>query len=281
VQELILSFDALDLEQSIKATAVAFGAIPDPTREIDRAFLISLMLGVAVKLLRSLHPHVSRPSRCSCHLLLASFATDLVDRRSSSPHQTLITWLAEFERHYHRAHPTSHALAAAALMRADPTGRWTVEALAERAGCKPRALIQEFRSTFRVTIHQYLGVSRLLAVYDRLNTDEKISAVADDAGYRSAKDFYRVVRACTGLTPRVLRLLPPRYRSELRQMLKAALTHQGGRTGRPQARASALPADVLKTVRRRAIALAEHMPSTRLKPAIATLRPKHANVDEG
>jgi AraC-like DNA-binding protein len=280
VQELVLSLDTLDLEEGITATVDAFGAIPDPQCEIDRVFLISLMLDVAVTIVRSLHRRLPGPPRCSCHLLLAKFATGLVDRRATGPHQALMTWLEEFERHYRRGHPPSRALAAATLIRADPARRWTVEALADRVGCKPRALTQEFRLTFPVTIHLYLGVARLLAVYERLGTDEKISAVADDAGYRSPKDFYRVVRACTGLTPRMLRLLPRPHRVELRLMLKAALTHRAARGRRAQARAPALPGDVLKAVQRRGLALAERMRAARLKPVKATLQRKHAKVDE-
>jgi AraC-like DNA-binding protein len=41
-------------------------------------------------------------------------------------------------------------------------------------------------------------------------TDLKIEAVAIDVGYRSKKDFYRMVRVRLGCTPGQLRRQPPR-----------------------------------------------------------------------
>ena len=279
VQALVLGFDTLDVEQCITATVDAFKAVPAGLTGRDRLLLVSLILDVAVSLVRSAHNRAYTAERCSCRTTLAMLADALVDRTSDDLSATLTRWLSEFERVYRQWHRESRALQAATLIRANPTYHWTLELLANRFGCRPRTLTEEFRSVFGATLHQYLGASRLLAVFDLLNTDEKISAIADDAGYRSPKDFYRVVADCTGLTPRALRLLALPDRLDIREMLEAALTRRrsapqgSGRSRVPRAAAMSL-----RAVRRRAIAAATQCLPVRITPAKAALPRRRHNL---
>lgn len=268
---LVLSFAALGAEECVSAIVDAFAAIPAPASESQQFLLIALMLDVAVRLVRSLHRRVPPSEPCSCRMMLADLADELVDRDRGGLFERLTTWLSEFGRRYRRAHRPSRALEAAALIRENPTYAWTGEFLAKRTGCKQRTLAHEFRSLFGLTIHQYLGASRLSAVFDRLGTDEKISGIAGDAGYRSPKDFYRVVRECTDLTPHALHLLPPPDRSEIKRMLEAALADPEAVRGIERSRARQITANALGAVRQRVATAAMRMMSVPLRPAKATL----------
>lgn len=226
VQQLVLDMELLDVEEYRTRIVDLCQSTAAPTREIDRILVRSMLLHVAVALVHGLHAHVRRRTPCACETTLGRLVSDMFLHRSHDPQTAMVSWLGEFIAVYRRAHPPSAAPHAAALIRADPARRWTVDELARRVGCTSRALAPLFRHTYGVQIHWYVGVARLLTVFDRLATGQKITAIADDAGYRSAKDFYRVVRGCSGLTPCAIRTLPEAGRAYLEQLLRAVLAGQ-------------------------------------------------------
>ena len=136
-------------------------------------------------------------------------------------------WLDRFTAVFRGEHPGTHADRAAWLLRSEPARHWTIEALAGRVGCRPRTLCREFRATFGVTVRRYHETARVASVYEALCSDgDKISAIADDAGYRSPKDFYRAVRNCLRLTPGSVRALSHAEQEALGEMLRSVLTER-------------------------------------------------------
>ena len=72
--------------------------------------------------------------------------------------------------------------------------------------CSRSRLAAAFRSTYARTIHAYLTQRRTEAALNALrHSSTKIEVIAMETGYRSKKDFYRVVKSATGLTPRQVR----------------------------------------------------------------------------
>jgi methylphosphotriester-DNA--protein-cysteine methyltransferase len=82
-----------------------------------------------------------------------------------------------------------------------------VRTLAAGVGLTSSGLIRAFQNEFACTPNEYQRALRLIEALDRVPSD-KIEAVATDVGYRSKKNFYRMFKNLTGLTPSAFRLLP-------------------------------------------------------------------------
>ena len=63
------------------------------------------------------------------------------------------------------------------------------------------------------------------AMLSSWSPNTKIEAVALEVGYRSRKDFYRVLRQTMHMTPQVLRSLPPVERMKWQRHLRARIEH--------------------------------------------------------
>ena len=147
-------------------------------------------------------PPLSTLERLVIEGLIAELYTDKGEARSAAPsrHASIVpdpaaaeegTGLADLLRifideHYH-----------------EPL---TIARLCRLFRCSRSRLELSFRSTYARTIHAYLTQRRTEAALNALrHSSTKIEVIAMETGYRSKKDFYRVVKTATGLTPRQVR----------------------------------------------------------------------------
>jgi AraC-like DNA-binding protein len=93
--------------------------------------------------------------------------------------------------------------AAIGAMHADPAHRWTLQALAARAGMSRTSFALTFKETVGVSPMDYLARWRMLLAGDRLvNTDEAVSVIARSLGYESESAFSTAFKRVMGRSPR-------------------------------------------------------------------------------
>ena len=93
--------------------------------------------------------------------------------------------------------------AAISAMHDDPAHRWTLQALAGRAGMSRSIFAQRFKATVGLTPMEYLARWRMLLAGDRLaHSDEPISAIAPSLGYESDSAFSTAFKKVMGSSPR-------------------------------------------------------------------------------
>ncbi|WP_242140333.1 AraC family transcriptional regulator [Sphingomonas sp. TREG-RG-20F-R18-01] len=88
---------------------------------------------------------------------------------------------------------------------ADPGARWTLEALAKRAGLSRSGFAQRFAETCGEPAIAYLARWRMVLATDRLARGVPIASVARDLGYGSESAFGAAFRRITGVSPGQLR----------------------------------------------------------------------------
>jgi AraC-like DNA-binding protein len=90
-----------------------------------------------------------------------------------------------------------------AAMHADPSRRWTLQDLAERAGMSRSTFAQRFRETVGETPMEYLTRWRMLLAGDRLvNSRDGLAQTAISLGYESESAFSTAFKRVMGVSPR-------------------------------------------------------------------------------
>jgi len=85
---------------------------------------------------------------------------------------------------------------------AEPTRRWTVEALAREAGASRTVLAERFNAVLGKPPIEYIAGWRLQLAGERLReTGEPIALVAEQAGYESEAAFSRAFKRMMGVSP--------------------------------------------------------------------------------
>lgn len=93
--------------------------------------------------------------------------------------------------------------AAIGAMHADPAHRWTLQALAERAGMSRSVFALKFKATVGTSPMEYLTRWRMLLAGDRLgNSADPISVIALSLGYCSESAFSTAFKRVMGCSPR-------------------------------------------------------------------------------
>jgi AraC-like DNA-binding protein len=88
-------------------------------------------------------------------------------------------------------------------MHDDPAHRWTLQALAERAGMSRSTFALRFKETVGASPLEYLTRWRMLLAADRLeNSSDSISVIALSLGYESESAFSTAFKRVTGRSPR-------------------------------------------------------------------------------
>jgi AraC-like DNA-binding protein len=88
-------------------------------------------------------------------------------------------------------------------MHDDPAHRWTLQALAERAGMSRSTFALRFKETVGASPLEYLTRWRMLLAADRLeNSCDSISVIALSLGYESESAFSTAFKRVTGRSPR-------------------------------------------------------------------------------
>lgn len=93
--------------------------------------------------------------------------------------------------------------AAISAMHEDPARRWTLRALAERAGMSRTTFAQRFKAAVGAAPMEYLTRWRMLLAADKLaNSGEPVSAIALALGYESDSAFSTAFKRVMGCSPR-------------------------------------------------------------------------------
>jgi AraC-like DNA-binding protein len=93
--------------------------------------------------------------------------------------------------------------AAITAMHDDPAHRWTLAALAERAGMSRTVFTLKFKQTVGTSPMEYLTRWRMLLAGDRLaNSTDPISVIAPSLGYESESAFSTAFKRVMGCSPR-------------------------------------------------------------------------------
>ena len=93
--------------------------------------------------------------------------------------------------------------AAITAMHDDPAHRWTLQALAERAGMSRTTFTLKFKETVGLSPMDYLTRWRMLLAGDRLTTSSApISVIAPSLGYDSESAFSTAFKRVMGYSPR-------------------------------------------------------------------------------
>lgn len=93
--------------------------------------------------------------------------------------------------------------AAITAMHADPAHRWTLQALAERAGMSRSSFAVRFKETVGSSPMDYLTRWRMLLAGDRLtNSSDPISVISPSLGYESESAFSTAFKRVMGCSPR-------------------------------------------------------------------------------
>jgi AraC-like DNA-binding protein len=93
--------------------------------------------------------------------------------------------------------------AAITAMHDDPGRRWTLQALAERAGMSRTTFALKFKETVGASPMDYLTRWRMLVAGERLTTSgDPISVIALSLGYESESAFSTAFKRVMGCSPR-------------------------------------------------------------------------------
>ena len=93
--------------------------------------------------------------------------------------------------------------AAIGAMHGEPAHRWTLQALAERAGMSRSSFAQKFKETVGASPMDYLARWRMLLAADRLtHSSDPIGVIALSLGYESESAFSTAFKRVMGCSPR-------------------------------------------------------------------------------
>jgi AraC-like DNA-binding protein len=93
--------------------------------------------------------------------------------------------------------------AAITAMHAEPAHRWTLQALAERAGMSRTSFTVKFKQTVGASPMEYLTRWRMLVAGDRLtHSADPVSAISLSLGYESESAFGTAFKRVMGCSPR-------------------------------------------------------------------------------
>ena len=107
--------------------------------------------------------------------------------------------------------------AAERLMRAEPERRWTVAALARRAGMSRAVFARKFSAEFGRSPMRYLAERRMERAAELLRTSNlPLAAVAERVGYESEFAFNRAFKRWHAAPPGTYRRMARQGRLEMR-----------------------------------------------------------------
>lgn len=211
--------------QDARALADAFATSLEPAPDrLHNMVLGALLLDTALHISDCLHRLANAKAACACGTLTRTALRAFLGWRDRDARDAFREWTAEFFQAYQRHHPRTAANRVARLIRQRPEQPWTSATLAILANVPARGLARTFRREYKVGIRTYVHIARVRALLARPSRlDVNIDATALEAGYRSRKDFYRVLRQTLETTPSSLRRLLPDERIALQDGLSARL----------------------------------------------------------
>lgn len=202
------------------------GRLPAPSTPVESLLLRGLLWESAYRIGSALHALEHRNARVRCALdeddmLLTSFASGVLDGRHA-----FADWATRFCRVLDHLHPPSGARRAAAVIRRTFPQPLNIEDLARSVHMTASGLRRAFHGEFGRSPRAYQAAVRLLHAIEQVEVGN-IEGIALEVGYRSRKNFYRMFKTLTGLTPTAFRTIADNERRDV--MAKAWKEVQWGR----------------------------------------------------
>ncbi len=210
---VFVTADAQQLRSGIDAF---IGRLPESITSFETHVMRLMLLDVAV--------HGGGTAHHAYHAAFLGVCrfdpADLLNRywRASpcDPRVTFRQWAEDFVPSLERSHLAPLGARAVRALEVRSLARLDVKGLASELGCSPTELRREFRVWTQTGLRQYHSALRAkVAIGSLLGSDQKMDAVAEDLGYRSKKNMYRILRTVCGLTPKQIRQLGPKEVDEL------------------------------------------------------------------
>jgi AraC-like DNA-binding protein len=217
--EIVREIAACELGEMIGRVTPLVAAMRPPPDLQHQAALTLELLDAFQDIVDRLHDRTSH-SPCMCHALSWSCVGRLTAWQEHDPRLAFLQWLQKLLERFDREHPLTAIGRAAALVRADPTQCWTLDALSAHAGLGAKRLRVEFERHFGVKPSAYVHLVRATRAVTLFRTPQKVEAVAWDVGYRSKKDLYAALERWVGATPTELRQLSALERDWLERQLR-------------------------------------------------------------
>lgn len=198
--------------------------LPPPRDRIHNLFLDAILAAAAYQICESTHSIVNRDDRCDCRHL----STRFLRTRGCWPHLDAIQcckdWVEQFFSMFVRSHRPAPEIVAARLLRGHPGWTWAYSNLSHEVGLGIRQLNRTFVGRYGMTIKHYHHLARLELGLQRIEAPtSKVEVVALELGYRSKKDFYRIMQQVVGMTPSKYRRLPAEDRAGIARRIREQL----------------------------------------------------------
>jgi AraC-like DNA-binding protein len=175
---------------------------------LERLVERGLLLEVAVQFGHAAHTTFHRQyaderlSASSCRFLSSAAIEEWPRDLATSPAEAFRRWATRYASAFREAHPLSCAREAEAYIQQHFREAIAATELAARLQCPIVFLRRTFRQLTGQTILEYQSALRLREALRLLaQSDLKMEAIAQEVGYRSKKDLYRVVHASLQCTP--------------------------------------------------------------------------------
>jgi AraC-like DNA-binding protein len=208
----VMLLDRIDAQSFVKAIPQS---LPAPRCSAERVILQSVLLQFAGESGMALHARAHDTKRYeACRFVPCVHLQCLWRPRRTNPLDAFRAWADVFFRRFDEVHPLSPATHAAHVVRADCQKTWNVEMLARRVHTTSARLTRAFRHEYGMSVRSYQRWVRLGMAFGRLR-EEKNESVARELGFESQKNFYRMFKQLTGLTPKAFRDLPHQQAQEI------------------------------------------------------------------
>jgi AraC-like DNA-binding protein len=181
--------------------------LPSPVTPCERLLLRSMLWESAARLGDAVHRSAHATYRTKCTLKHESILLQSFSETTADPREAFERWTTTFFREFRNVHPPSKVERVALMIRERHDRPLDIVSLAAKVQLTPGSLRRAFQMTFGRTPKEYQSDLRVLSALERIGS-EKVDAVALEVGYRSKKNFYRMFKSLTGLTPSAFRQLP-------------------------------------------------------------------------
>jgi AraC-like DNA-binding protein len=218
--DLAADDDYDEVRERIDALA---SSLPSPPTRRHNLVLAPLLLDTAFRITDLLHRRVAPPAPCPCRAIDEATIRAFLNWREQNATWLFARWAAAFLRAYETHHPQTPASRVSRIIRREPQRAWTLASGARAAGVSTQGLARAFVREHGMNVRTYVHTCRLRAALDQWSPGVKIEALALEAGYRSRKDFYRVIRQLLQTTPAAVRRLSASERDALQRRLRTRL----------------------------------------------------------
>jgi AraC-like DNA-binding protein len=182
--------------------------LSQPKTPLEKLVERGLLLEVAVQFGHTAHKTFHRQYReeqataATCGFLASAAVEDWPRDLAQSPAEAFRRWAGRYAAAFRAAHPLACAREAQHYVQQHFRDAIAASDLARHLDSPLAFLRRTFQQLTGKSLLQYQSELRLAAALQLLtDTDWKVESIAQDVGYRSKKDLYRVVQAHRACTP--------------------------------------------------------------------------------